>query len=165
LDKAVTSGGKNAKYGDKFVCTDMFDPAAGALIGSEPSKVPALLSHKANVLLCSKSGREAPGPYHGDDPHGPDPHDEVNDTDLPANSNKLPAQQDQDSYYKGGPHLPNSLTSITPDVDEDNSDNGSNSKDAKNSAPEDEKRDHPVRQNRRKRISDLSPTEPKPLGL
>ncbi|MBX9688802.1 MAG: hypothetical protein K2X27_18990, partial [Candidatus Obscuribacterales bacterium] len=31
--------------------------------------------------LAPSSKREAPGPYHGDDPNGPDPHDEIHDAD------------------------------------------------------------------------------------
>jgi len=55
---------------------------------------------------ASYSGRKGPGPTHGDDPHGPDPHDEVHDSDLPANQQKLPAKEEQDKYYKGGLHVP-----------------------------------------------------------
>ena len=64
------------------------------------------------ILLAvrpSSGRREAPGPDHGPDPHGPDPHDEIHDGGLPANQRPLPAQEEQDRYYKGGPHLPNSL--------------------------------------------------------
>jgi len=138
-------------------------PATYASLETHESPATAnVCQQNANTLLCSKSsGREAPGPYHGDDPHGSDPHDEVHDSDLPANQSRLPAKQDQDSYYKGGPHLPNSLASRTPDAD--SNEDSSSSKNAKNDQGNDEKNKQPARQNRKKRISDLIPTEPKPL--
>jgi hypothetical protein len=47
----------------------------------------------------SYSGRRAPGPDHGDDPHGGDLHDEVHDAGLPANqANKDYYPNNKDPY-------------------------------------------------------------------
>ena len=110
------------------------------------------------------SGRRAPGPIHGPDPHGDDvngddPHDEVHDKGLPAHQERLPAQEAQDKYYKGGLHAPDLLLDdSTKDKDEKaKPKNGENDKD-----DNDLKEQIPSKSNK-KRVSDLIPTEPIPL--
>lgn len=50
------------------------------------------LHPEQDYYSSSYSGRRAPGPDHGSDPHGGDLHDEVHDTGLPAN-------QANNNYY------------------------------------------------------------------
>jgi hypothetical protein len=58
----------------------------------------------AALLAASPSSkREAPGPYHGDDPygddpHGDDPHDQVHDGELPANKHRKDGYRSNDPY-------------------------------------------------------------------
>jgi len=53
---------------------------------------------------ASYSGRSAPGPDHGPDPRGPDPHDEIHDSKLPANEHKDDGYPSKDPYNGSVPN-------------------------------------------------------------
>ena len=80
------------------------------VLGQPMLHVDTSLSSKSDAqppLVASSGGRrKGPGPDHGDDPRGDDPHDEQHDSGLPANGQHLPGKSDQDKYYKDGVHIP-----------------------------------------------------------